>query len=691
MTGGWRIIFDPVLPVYVLAAAGLILIAAAIFAARVGLRGQVLRLMVGAIVLAILLRPALIMDHRTALNDIAAIVVDQTQSQQLRDRPAQTQAALEQVQSKLRALDHLDTRVITIPQGSNEGTELFTPLARALSDVPNERLAGVILITDGQVHDTPADPARSGLNLPVHVLLTGQARETDRRLIVEQAPKFAILGEVAEIGIKVEDDASPPGTQVMVDLAIDGAPQIPQRVTIGKSTKLQVVLSHGGQNLVEIAVPPGDQYLTLDNKRALVPIKGIRDRLRVLLVSGEPHPGERTWRNLLKADPSVDLVHFTILRPPEKQDGTPINELALIAFPTRELFVEKLSSFDLIIFDRYHWRSILPAAYFDNIARYVENGGSLLVALDPSFAGGQSLYRTPLAAVLPARPTGDIFEGPFRPQMTELGRKHPVTADLIGAGPVDGEPSWGHWFRAMGSQALSGETVMTAPGGRPLLQLAHIGQGRVAQLLSDEVWLWARGYDGGGPQAELLRRISHWLMREPELEEETLKASAFDGRIEIERRTLAPAANRVTITPPDSSGKPQQTIDLSQSAPGRWTATIPADALGLYRLNDGALQALTIAGPPNSLEMADVRSTETKLRPIADATGGGVFRLAAGGVPSFRHISAGQSAHGAGWAGLRANDQASVTEVSGMPLADPRWLLVPLLGLLLMAWWREGR
>ena len=98
-------------------------------------------------------------------------------------------------------------------------------------------------------------------------------------------------------------------------------------------------------------------------------INGVRDRLRVLLVSGEPHAGERTWRNLLKSDASVDLVHFTILRPPEKQDGVPVDELSLIAFPTRELFIEKIEDFDLIIFDRYRRRGILPSLYLENIAQ----------------------------------------------------------------------------------------------------------------------------------------------------------------------------------------------------------------------------------------------------------------------------------------------------------------------------------
>jgi hypothetical protein len=650
-----------------------------------------LRGLVVIVVLAALLRPAVVMERTSPLTDVVAVVVDRSQSQKIANRPAETEAALASVRAKLGALENLETRVINIEQGSNEGTQAFDALSRALVDIPNERLAGVVMITDGQIHDVPTDPKRAGFSAPIHTLLTGRKGESDRRLIIEQAPKFAILGEVVEVGVRVEDEAVPKGTPVEVSVSIDGTKGIGQRVKIGEQAKLALVLSHGGPNLVELSVPPGNNPLTLDNKRALIPIKVIRDRLRVLLVSGEPHPGERTWRNLLKADPSVDLVHFTILRPPEKQDGTPINELALIAFPTRELFVEKLSQFDLIIFDRYHWRGILPMAYFDNIARYVENGGSLLVSLDPSFATSQSLYRTPLAAILPAQPTGEVLDGAFRPKLTERGRRHPVTADLPGAGAPGAEATWGRWFRAVGATATTGETVMTGPQGAPLLQLAHVGEGRVAQLLSDEVWLWARGFEGGGPQAELLRRIGHWLMKEPELEEETLRATARDGRIEIERRSLSDKPAPVTLTPPDGADMAAQTISLTQASPGRWTANVPTNAQGLYRLSDGTLNTLCVVGPANAFEMLDVRATDTKLRPVAEATDGGIFWLSENGVPNFRRVDPSVSAHGASWAGLRANGQTSVMDATQSPLFDPRFVLVPLLALLALAWWREGR
>jgi hypothetical protein len=238
----------------------------------------------------------------------------------------------------------------------------------------------------------------------------------------------------------------------------------------------------------------------------------------VLLVSGEPHAGERAWRNLLKSDAAVDLVHFTILRPPEKQDGTPISELSLIAFPTRELFVEKIDEFDLIIFDRYQNRGVLPVLYYDYIARYVEEGGALLVAAGPELAGAESIAETPLAPALPALPTGDVTLSGYYPRLSDDGRRHPVTRDLPGGGIEP--PGWGRWFRTVGVRDTTGDEVMRGADGQPLLVLNRYGEGRVAMLLSDHGWLWARGFEGGGPHVALYRRIAHWLMQEPSLEEE---------------------------------------------------------------------------------------------------------------------------------------------------------------------------
>ncbi len=283
----------------------------------------------------------------------------------------------------------------------------------------------------------------------------------------------------------------------------------------------------------------------------MVSIDGVRDKLRVLLVSGEPHAGERTWRNLLKSDASVDLVHFTILRPPEKQDGTPINELSLIAFPTRELFQQKINEFQLIIFDRYARQGVLPIIYFDNITRYVRDGGAVLVAAGPDYASPTSIWRTPLDAILPAEPTGNVTEKSFYASLTDLGKRHPVTRDLEGANTSP--PHWSHWFRVVDTKDPTGTTVMQGPDNKPLLVLQREGEGRVALLLSDHIWLWARGFEGGGPHLDLLRRLSHWLMKQPELEEEALKLVVSGHQLLVRRQTMADDVSDVTLTTPSGT------------------------------------------------------------------------------------------------------------------------------------------
>lgn len=658
------------------------------FAARA--RGAWARGLAFAAILAALANPLIVHETREPLADVVALMVDHSQSMDIDRRKAEADKAAAEIEKKLKEQKNLDVRVTEVRThntGDDNGTELFSALDNTLADVPPDRVAGAIAITDGEVHDAP-QPDKLALHAPLQVLIAGQHGERDRKLTVTNAARFAIVGQNAEIELRVDDFGSAATGEARVDVRVDGVDRGDRPVPIGRKTPLAVPITHGGENVIELEARPGPAELTLENNRAVVTVNGVRDRLRVLLVSGEPHAGERVWRALLKADPSVDLVHFTILRPPYKQDSTPIDELSLIAFPTRELFVEKLDQFDLVIFDRYREQGILPLAYFENIARYVENGGALLVSGGPEFAQAQSIYRTPLAAVLPAQPTGEVVTGGFKPMVTETGEAHPVTRDLPGANAQGKPPSWGRWFRLIGAQTVAGQTVMSGPDNKPLLVLDRVGKGRVAELLSDQTWLWARGFEGGGPDAELLRRLAHWLMKEPELEEERLSASIAGGTIAIERRTMAKTAKPVTLTTP--SGK-TQTIPLAETEPGSWRATAKAGELGLYRLTDGTLSTVAAAGPLNPKEVADMRATDAILKPVADASGGSVHWLADGGVPRIRRVPPGRLAWGENWIGLRDNGAYRVTSVEQETLLPPWLALVLLLGTVLLAWRIEGR
>jgi hypothetical protein len=679
------------------------LAAAAILVLAIGLlrraRGLAWRAIALAILLAALVNPSLIVEKRLPRHNIAIIVVDQSPSnQEIGRRRQATAAALATVRRRLARERDLEVRVVRAgaqrPGAGNDGTRLFAALDREMATIPRQQLAGIVMITDGEVEDVPKGNRRSlarAIGAPLHVLLSGQPNEADRRLVVTRAPSYGIVGKDVELGIRVEDLPKEPGDsarRVAVTWRKDGGPRHKIEVPIGVDVPLSIPIDHGGPNIVEIAVAPGPHSLTPINKRAVVDINGVRDRLRVLLVTGKPYPGERVWRNLLKSDPSVDLIHFTILRPPEKQDDTPIRELSLIAFPIRELFDVKLKQFDLIIFDRYNRRGLIPATYLDNVVRYVRDGGALLVASGPHFGSPASLYRTPLGEILPSEPTGQTYVGGFRPRLTALGRRDPVTAGLPGAGAPGDRPSWGRWLRQVDTDVHHGVTVMRGVEGEPLLVLDHVGKGRVAQLLSDQIWLWARGYEGGGPQAELLRRVIYWLMKEPELAENALRATVEGDRLIVTRQSLAPDDKPVHVILPDGT---RRTLALSPAGGGRSTGSLPISEMGLYRVRGGGRTALAAAGPLNPKEFADVRTTPKKLEPVVKATGGGIFWVSSGQVPQVRLISADRRAAGQDWMGFRENGAYTVTGFRETPLLPGIAVLLLILGGLIAAWRREGR
>ncbi|MDE2197568.1 MAG: hypothetical protein KGJ41_00990, partial [Rhodospirillales bacterium] len=631
--------------------------------------------------------------------DIGLLVVDQTASMGVGRRAALAAAAAARIEADARKLPDFELRTVIVPEQGSEGTLLFAAVDRALADIPRARLAGIVAITDGEVHDVPKPGARPFGGAPLHVLIPARGEETDRRIRLIEAPGYGIVGKSVRLRLIIEDrgvanNGLARGGAAELTLRRDGERPIVESVPLGVPHEIDLPITRGGPSVVELTASPLPGEVSTVNNTAVVQINGVRDRLRVLLVSGEPHPGERTWRRLLKSDPAVDLVHFTILRPPEKDDLTPLNELALIAFPVHELFQVKIRQFDLIILDRFQNRGLLPAAYLRNIADYVRAGGALLMSVGPEFAGPTSLALSPLGAVLPAQPApgaGGVVDGAFRPLITPLGTRHPVTQGLAGWKP-DALPAWGPWYRHILPADVQGEVLMAAPDGTPLLVLNRVGQGRVAMLLSDQIWLWSRDHQGGGPQAELLRRVAHWLMKEPELEENALTATVAHGALRVERRsTEAAPPPPVKVTPPD--GAPRR-LDLAPAGPGRAVGTLPASLPGVWRISDGQHTTYAAAGAANPLELADLRATALRLAPLVRASAGSVHWLddgtPGGHVPQLRRSEPGRETAGGGWIGMLARHDHLVTGVAATALLPP-WLALPLiLGLALLAWRREG-
>jgi hypothetical protein len=683
------ILFDPLLPTPLIAALGAAVLLVVALGIWRGLAGWPFRLLAGLAVLAALINPSLQSEEREPLSDIVLVVADRSASQEISDRPDQTEQALDALETEIADLG-MEMRLSTVADApDNAGTLLMTELNRMLAEEPRARIAGAILVTDGQLHDAQLGP---DLPAPLHALITGRQEDWDRRLVIETAPAFGIIGEELMMTLRIEDQGAVPETlsgQAEVAIAVDGGAPRSFTVPTNETLQLPLTLDHAGRNVVQFTVPEAEGELTDRNNAAVVQINGIRDRLSVLLVSGEPHPGQRTWRNLLKSDPSVDLVHFTILRPPDKQDGVPVTELSLIAFPTRELFMEAVDDFDLIIFDRYQRRGILPMLYIDNIRRYVEDGGALLLAAGPDYASASSLYRTPLSEILPGRPTARVIDAPFLPEISDLGQRHPVTAGLADAHePVaDGDRPWGRWMRQIEVTEQAGQTVMTGDGGAPLLMLDRVGEGRVSLIASDHAWLWDRGYDGGGPQLEMLRRLAHWMMGEPDLEEEALVAEADGQTIRVTRRTLGDTVGALTVTAPDGS---EREVVLENTAPGRFTAEIAGAEQGLYRLTEGEEETVIALGPAAPREFEETIASTARLEPIADALSGAVPRLE-DGMPDLRRVAEGRTANGRGWIGLTPRDAYLTTDVTVTPLISA-WLFLLLAAALTVAGWlREGR
>ena len=637
-----------------------------------------------SLLLLALAAPYLEEERRTPLEDILVLVSDHTPSQELSERGIQREQAMSHLQEQIERLDNLETRILTVEEDSRGGTRLFSALQEALEGLPRERLAGVVMITDGQVHDIP-EPIDSDLSMPFHVLLTGEPDEIDRTLHVEHAPGFGLVGEAVEALLRIEDFPQDEGKNALLHLRLDGVERETIAVQSGQVVPLRIPLLHAGANILEAEVTPLAGETFLGNNRAVLEIQGIRERLRVLLVSGRPHPGMRVWRWLLKGDAAVDLVHFTVLRDPRQSDDIPNSELSLIPFPARELFLDRLDEFDLVIFDNYRLRGILPQDYFDNIVRYIFDGGALLVASGQDFATGNGLYNSPLSQVLPLRPTGGLLERQYVPRIEGAGLRHPVTADL-----ADTQDPWGGWFRLVEGETVAGDVLMTGLGGRPLLALHRVGEGRVAQLLSDHIWLWARGYANGGPHADLLRALAHWLMREPELEEERLWGEVKEDILTVWRAGMGDIVSPVEVT--SVSGEARR-IDLEEVGAGRWRGQIELEEEFFgeaIRLRSDGLETLLAVEDEGGLERDEVRSRADLLEPVVEANSGFIGWIGSG-LPRVLQVEPQALPSGAGWLGLRENGNYVVGSVDRVGLLRDIFAVLLMFAMLAWCWWREAR
>lgn len=651
--------FAPLLPWPVCAAIFLLCAVAAFAAILLRARGGLLRLLGFALLALILSGPHYVAETSRPLPDIVVVAVDHSQSMAIGSRAAMAARALARLKAQAAAMPDLQLREVDIPPAADDGTPLFAELSGAMADVPQAQRAGLILITDGEISDTPA---RNPYGAPLSALLTAKGEETDRELRLTEAPSYGMVGQKVTLGFTVIDHgANDAGTLVPVTVAADGTRIWSKSVPVGTPVTLGLPVRHAGPATISIQAAPLPGEVSAVNDQAAFTLTGVRKRLEVLLISGNPNEGERTWRVLLKSDPAVQLVHFTILRTPgEIMDALP-SELALVPFPVEELFNTDIGKFDLIILDQFNATGLLPPEYLANIARRVKQGGALLVEVGPEFASDGSLAFTPLGPLLPAVPAtpGTVVQ-PFRPRITALGARHPVTAPFAGH-------KLAPWYRQEMATRTAGDVLLTGIGGSPLLILAHAGQGRVGLLLSDQFWIWTRGGKMAGPALPLLRRCVHWLLNEPALEAESLTASIAHGRLTIRRRTLgAGYPGDAAVTAPDGT---QSTLTLRKTAPGRYAASMAADEPGVWRVREGDLSADTAQAAENAAEYRDLAATAARLGPA------NVFWLGRG-MPPLSSL-------------VERRHAAQVTSERDIPLLPPFPMMILALALLAGAWWRE--
>ncbi len=687
--------FDPILPMWLIIGLGLAIFITALLTATSGLKSYFWRLTAGLFLILAVLNPQQVDEDRTPLPDTVIVLNDVSQSMTVGDRPRARRAILNGLKDGLEQDTSLDVIQVDV-KGDESGTKLSSALVEALGTAGNNRIAGVITLTDGQIHDN-MQTLESILpeNVPFHSLIIGDPEARDRRIRAITAPRFGLVGEIAEFELQV-DDPGHEGERALIEVKLNGVPKARFPITIGDSLSIPLEIERRGSNTVEMNVVAAENELTLNNNVFVSEISGIRDRMRVLLITGEPHNGGRAWRNLLKSDPAIDLVHFTILTMPRvNATNARQSELSLIQFPTRQLFEEKLDEFDLIIFDHYRRRSsrgrvggalsIIRPSYFSNIVEYVEDGGALLLGTGPAFASQDSLFRSPLASILPTRPTGEVTLETFRPALNSKGRRHPITSSFKG----QEEENWGRWFRLIDNAPVSGDILMEGADGAPLFVIDKIGKGRVAMLMSDQSWLWAKGYDGGGPYREMFRRTAHWLMGEPDLAAETLWASADGGDLLIERRSLQDIEAPVSVITPSGA---ERSVSLSEVSEGLFRGQLPAEGFGAYRLQQGDISTITAIGALNPKEYAELFPTAEKLSLVTQKSDGFIALVGLGQepLPQVRRIDLNSDASGESWLGLRSYEDYTVTRSQRQPLVPPLLFFALFFACLAMGWWREG-
>ena len=444
-----NIYFEPIIPIYLIIILILVFIFSTIHAIVKKIDGSFLRFFLLTLLLVLVIQPIIKIENRELEKDIITILIDKTASQKITNRIKDVDEVYNKLLSKIGKLEGIDILKISVDDQSirtsfgsikeinSEQSEeekiirnvedlnsskLISILKNHINKYPSKKISTIFMITDGQIHDLTVHSALEKIEIPIYYILAGDKKLNDIKLTLVSKPNFNYLDERTKIKFKVEDFLH---NQDLVELTVQNSfmPEIKKKIKVGIVNDIEFDLPKIGQNFFKLSVEKKENEISILNNSEIIKIDGIRKKLRVLLISGNPYMGTRVWRNFLKSDPSVELIHMTVLRPPEKNDNTPFNELSLIPFPIKELFENKLSKFELIIFDNFKGRNVLSPLYLQNLKRFVNNGGALLEIAGPAYNSKYSLFRTEIGSILPGVPSGKVIRKEFKPKLTEIGKK----------------------------------------------------------------------------------------------------------------------------------------------------------------------------------------------------------------------------------------------------------------------------
>jgi uncharacterized membrane protein len=533
-------------------------------------RAALVSLRAGAAVaaLVVFLEPAIELRQVAREPNRVALVIDDSRSMALRDRPdgptrtervralldasAETLATWRERHqldvytfSDVLAASSLD-RVARTP-ATGDATLIRKALEQVRARYDGRDLAGVVLLSDGAA---TGDLARDGdgaardflrsLDTRVHTVWTARPGVRDLAVARVAADEFAFVRTVVRLEATIRATGYP-AQRVLVSLAADGQVERQKWIDVpadGTATvSFEVTPPRVGRYLYEIAIPvQPDEAVEANNRRAFV-VRVIRDKIRVLQVAGAPSYDVRALRAMLEENPNVDLISFFILRTQDDIALVPNDEMSLIPFPTRELFEEQLPSFDVIVMQNFEFLPYGIGDYLDNIESYVAGGGGLaMLGGDLSFTAG-GYHGTPVASALPVEllpPTvADLADvSRFRPALTEAGKTHPVTA-LRYAVP-DNLTTWAALPELEGvnrvAAAKPDATVLavhprlrTGRGApMPVIVAGDHGAGRTLAITTDSLWRYgfvaaSRPGDDGRAYTKLWENAVRWLIQDPDL------------------------------------------------------------------------------------------------------------------------------------------------------------------------------